>query len=154
MHHEDIDQVYHKVSLADLENVAQNLLKHAKNEKIWLFFGEMGAGKTTFIKTLCKTLGVKDVVNSPTFSIINEYLTDAGNKIYHFDFYRIEHEREAYDIGTEDYFYSGNYCFIEWPERIPSLIPSQHARITIQLDNSTHRTIAISVHDGEEENRI
>lgn len=154
MHPKDSDRVYRMVSLADLENVANKLIKHAGDEKIWLFYGEMGSGKTALIKALCKAIGVQDLVNSPTFSIVNEYLTDAGSNVYHFDFYRIKNEAEAYDIGTEDYFYSGRYCFIEWPEKIPSLIPSAHVHINIQEENTKHRTIAISVHVGEEKNRI
>jgi tRNA threonylcarbamoyladenosine biosynthesis protein TsaE len=122
--------------------------------KVWLFHGEMGSGKTTLIKTVCKTLGVTEAMSSPTFSIVNEYQTVTHNKIYHFDFYRIKNEVEAADIGTEEYFYSGYPCFIEWPEKIPSLIPLQYADVTLQVETNTKRTIAITVHDGKEENRI
>ena len=153
--HKEIDRVFTNVSLTDLRNVAHEMLKSLKNQRIWLFFGEMGSGKTTFIKELCQALGVEDVVSSPTFSLVNEYLGNAGEKVFHFDFYRIKNESEAYEIGAEEYFYSGSYCFIEWPERIPSIcnIPSVHVHILPQ--NQETRKIAVSVYGGEEkENRI
>jgi tRNA threonylcarbamoyladenosine biosynthesis protein TsaE len=146
--------VFHKVSLEDLAQVAKQILKEAAGFKIWLFTGEMGAGKTTFIKALCHELGVDDTMSSPTFSIVNEYLTRQAGKVFHFDFFRIKNEAEAYDIGTEEYFYTGNYCFIEWPEKIPGLLPAEHAHIVITLENDTLRTIALSLHDGKEKNRI
>jgi tRNA threonylcarbamoyladenosine biosynthesis protein TsaE len=145
--------VYEKVSLDDLPGVAKEMLNDAGNIKVWLFTGEMGAGKTTLIKVLCDVLGVRDNMSSPTFSIVNEYWIPGG-KIFHFDFFRIKNEAEAYDIGAEEYFYSGNYCFIEWPEKIPGLLPAQHAHITITLADDTFRHIALSVHDGQEKNRI
>jgi tRNA threonylcarbamoyladenosine biosynthesis protein TsaE len=114
----------------------------------------MGSGKTTFIKSICTHLGVKDAMSSPTFSIINEYTTDDNRKIYHFDFYRIKNEAEAYDIGSEEYFYSGDICLIEWPEKIPTLIPPQHVEVSIAVENPNQRTIALSVHDGKEKKRI
>jgi tRNA threonylcarbamoyladenosine biosynthesis protein TsaE len=147
-------QVFREASLADLEEVAKAFIERAGNQTVWLLQGEMGSGKTTFIKTLCTQLGVTDVMSSPTFSIVNEYLTKNNTRIFHFDFYRIKSEAEAYDIGTEEYFYSGNYCFIEWPEKIPSLIPAERAEVSIVPDNQTHRTLALSVHDGQEKNRI
>src|SRR5688500_13654390 len=107
----------------------------------------MGSGKTTFIKVIGAALGVTDHMSSPTFSIVNEYLAKDDRKVYHFDFYRIKNEAEAYDIGTEEYFYSGNYCFIEWPEKIPSLIPAERVEVIITPENQTHRTLALSVHD-------
>jgi tRNA threonylcarbamoyladenosine biosynthesis protein TsaE len=146
--------VFTEVSLKDLNKVAEAFVKKAGNYKIWLFHGEMGSGKTTFIKTLCHTLGVTDTMSSPTFSIVNEYKTKDQQTIFHFDFYRIKNEAEAYDIGTEEYFYSGNYCFVEWPEKIPSLIPADRAEVEIKPENQTFRTIALSVHVGKEENRI
>ena len=154
MHPEDIDRVFTSVSLEDIEKIAKRLLEQSGTHKIWLFYGEMGSGKTTLIKALCHAMRVQDPTASPTFSIINEYLAQGSQKIFHFDFYRIKNEEEAYNIGTEDYFYSGNYCFIEWPEKIPSLIPSSHVDINIQVEDTRHRTIAISIHDGEEKNRI
>lgn len=101
----------------------------------------MGAGKTTLIKSLCNELGSTDVITSPTFSIVNEYA--GANKIYHFDFYRLKNQNEALDIGCEEYFYSGSYCFIEWPEKIPDLLPDNYVRVTIeqQADNSRKITV-------------
>lgn len=144
----------HEADLADLNKVAKDFIERAGNRRVWLLYGEMGSGKTTFIKDLCSQLGVADVMSSPTFSIVNEYLTRSNTKVFHFDFYRIKNEAEAYDIGAEEYFYSGNYCFVEWPEKIPSLIPSEHVEVSILPENQTHRTLALSVHDGKEKNRI
>lgn len=136
-----------------LEALAEKLLAFAGEIRIWLIFGEMGSGKTTLIKALCAVLGVKDTVSSPSFSIVNEYPLGDSN-VYHFDFYRIRNEQEAFDIGTEDYFYSGAYCFVEWPEKIPSLIPSRYVAVKIKTGDCNERTIAISIHDGEEETRF
>jgi tRNA threonylcarbamoyladenosine biosynthesis protein TsaE len=147
-------QVFHEASLNDLDEVAKKFIEKAGNNKVWLFYGEMGSGKTTFIKHVCEQLGVSDTMSSPTFSIVNEYLTRTPLKVFHFDFYRIKNEAEAYDIGTEEYFYSGNFCFVEWPEKIPSLIPAEHVDVVITPENQTQRTLAISVHDGKEKNRI
>jgi tRNA threonylcarbamoyladenosine biosynthesis protein TsaE len=94
----------------------------------------MGAGKTTFIKAICEQLGVKDTISSPTFSIVNEYLTTKGDKVFHFDFYRIKTEQEAYDMGYEDYFYSKAYCFVEWPEKIETLLPPDTVNVNITLE--------------------
>src|SRR5579863_7716260 len=107
----------------ELEPVAQQILREHYSQRVFTFSGELGSGKTTFIKYLCRVLGVKEQVTSPTFSLVNEY--DAANalKVFHFDFYRIKNAGEAYDIGYEEYFYSGNYCFIEWPEMIEDLVP-------------------------------
>jgi tRNA threonylcarbamoyladenosine biosynthesis protein TsaE len=146
-------KTFERVSLQDLHYVAKELLRLAGDRRVWLFYGDMGSGKTTLIKAICKTMKVEDGTSSPTFSIVNEYRSESGS-VYHFDFYRIKNEAEAYDIGTDEYFYSGHYCFVEWPDRIPSLIPSAHIAITIQTDDNEHRTIAISIHDGEEENRV
>jgi tRNA threonylcarbamoyladenosine biosynthesis protein TsaE len=146
--------VYQGVSLETLDTIAQEIVKTWSEPPVWLFHGEMGAGKTTLIKAICRSWKVTDVMSSPTFSIVNEYETEGGEKIYHFDFYRIKNEAEAWDIGTEEYFYSGNRCLVEWPEKIPSLIPAAYAAVSIAIENNTQRTIAISVHDGKEENRI
>jgi len=154
MGHEVRDSVSRGVSLNELGTLAQTLVHRAGKVNVWLFKGEMGAGKTTLIKEIGKVLGVEDSMSSPTFSIVNEYITRGDKKVFHFDFYRINSEREAYDIGTDEYFYSGQYCFVEWPDRIPGLIPEKHAEITIEIEDNTHRTIVVSVHDGEEENRI
>jgi tRNA threonylcarbamoyladenosine biosynthesis protein TsaE len=141
-------------SLEDLDTVAEALINLAGNLRVWIFFGEMGSGKTTLIKSLCRHLGVSDTMSSPTFSIVNEYLTSNNATIFHFDFYRIKNEEEAYDIGTDEYFYLGNYCFIEWPEKIPSLIPDAYVKVSITSESQTRRTIAVAVHDREEKNRI
>lgn len=151
---DDDGLVFHEAGPDDLSAVAKAFIKVAGHLKIWMLYGEMGSGKTTFIKALCRQLGVSDVMSSPTFSIVNEYLTSHNTKIFHFDFYRIKNESEAYDIGTEEYFYSGNYCFVEWPEKIPSLIPAERVEVSILSENQTYRTLAISVHDGQEKNRI
>jgi tRNA threonylcarbamoyladenosine biosynthesis protein TsaE len=148
------EMVFHEASQTDLPEISKALLKNAGDKRIWLFHGEMGSGKTTLIKALGQVLGVEDQMSSPTFSIINEYKTRNNGRIFHFDFYRIKNEAEAYDIGTEEYFYSGDYCFIEWPEKIPNLIPDQRAEVTITPENQTSRTLALSVHDGKEKNRI
>lgn len=126
--------------LSDLENVAKQIIAHAQS-KIILFDAEMGMGKTTLIKEIVRILGVKDVANSPTFSIVNEYNTSDNGTIFHFDMYRIEEEEEALDFGIEEYFYSNNWCFIEWPERIPNLIPEEHHVVRIRLEDETTRTL-------------
>lgn len=140
----------YRVDLDGLEALAKALLAIGGGVRVWLIFGEMGAGKTTLIKALCAGLGVKDTVNSPSFSIVNEYPL-GESKVFHFDFYRIRNEQEAFDVGTEEYFYSGSYCFVEWPEKIPSLIPSSYVAIRITPGSNNERTIAISIHDGEKE---
>jgi tRNA threonylcarbamoyladenosine biosynthesis protein TsaE len=115
---------------------AQNFIKNVKDKKVFAFYGEMGAGKTTFIKAVCENLGVEDMINSPTFSIINEYSTTNEDTIYHMDCYRIEKESEAMDIGVTDYLYSGNYCFIEWPEKIERLLPDDIVKVKIvEIEN-------------------
>jgi tRNA threonylcarbamoyladenosine biosynthesis protein TsaE len=148
------DGVFRSVTVSDLELLAQEIVGKLNTVTVWLFRGEMGSGKTTLIKTVCKVLGVEEAMSSPTFSIVNEYQTVDKKKIYHFDFYRIKDEVEAIDIGTEEYFYSGYPCFIEWPEKIPSLIPLQYAEVNIQVETDTKRIIALAIHDGQKENRI
>lgn len=127
---------------ADLSVAAQTLLNRFPKDRIFLLYGPMGAGKTTFIKYLCEQLGVKDSTSSPTFSIVNEYDSDSG-PIYHFDFYRIKDEQEAFDFGYEEYFYSGAYCFIEWPEKIPNLLPEEAKEIHISIIDAATRKISI-----------
>ena len=119
-------------TIEQLELVAQQIIAQQPN-KVILFHGEMGVGKTTLIKQLCKELGVLDATSSPTFSLVNEYETTTNQIVYHFDFYRLKNEMEALDMGADDYFYSGNWCFIEWAEKIPNLIPEHHSVITIEL---------------------
>jgi len=130
-------------SLTELNSVAKALFNFAEEEKVFIFEGEMGAGKTTFIKALCAELGVEDVVSSPTFSLVNEYA--AGNStVYHFDFYRIRDIREAYDIGYEEYFYSGHICLIEWPERVEEILPEQHIKVEIRVLSPGQRAFTFS----------
>ena len=130
-------------SLAELPSAAASVQTFLAQNPIVLFEGEMGAGKTTFIKTLCEVLGVTDNVSSPTFSIVNEYETGEGKRLYHFDFYRINSEQEALDIGALDYFDSGNICFIEWPAKIPNLLPEHYLLITITADAAGKRIITL-----------
>ncbi len=128
--------------LQDLEGAAKQLLKFADDDKVIVFEGSMGAGKTTFIKEICLALGVRDVVSSPTFSIVNEYLGQDNQALYHFDFYRIKNLQEAYDIGYEEYFYSDAICLIEWPEKIAELLPDQYVKVTITALNEAQRHIS------------
>ena len=127
-------------STEELPAVAGELLQAAGAERVFLFYGAMGAGKTTFIKALCSALGVTDPVASPTFSIVNEYASPHGS-IYHFDFYRLKSETEAMDLGYEDYFYSGSYCFVEWPEKIDSLLPETALILKIEEAENGERVI-------------
>lgn len=132
--------------LNELNSAAKALLSFSGQEKIFIFEGEMGAGKTTFIKTLCAELGVTANVSSPTFSIVNEYEA-ADQTIYHFDFYRIKNLQEAYDIGYEEYFYSGNICLIEWPERVAELLPESYIKVeitTLSPDQRAFRFVKFS----------
>lgn len=119
-------------SLDQIQQTAQQILD-SKPKKIILFNGEMGVGKTTLIKQLCKSLGVQDATSSPTFSLVNEYYTTDNQILYHFDFYRLNKETEALDMGVDDYLYSGNWCFIEWSEKIENLLPEETSTITIEL---------------------
>lgn len=126
-------------STAQLTSVAKQLLTFANGNKFYVFEGEMAAGKTTFIKSFCEILGVKDIVNSPTFSIVNEYEI-SNSIIYHFDFYRLKTIQEAYDIGYEDYFYSDNICLLEWPSKIEELLPPSYIKVNILITGKTSRT--------------
>lgn len=119
-------------SLDQIQEVAEKIIT-SNPKKIILFNGEMGVGKTTLIKQLCKCLGVQDATSSPTFSLVNEYYTSNNQIVYHFDFYRLNKETEALDMGVDDYLYSGNWCFIEWSEKIENLIPEEHSVVTIEL---------------------
>ena len=125
-----------------LPNFAAQILSATNNNRIFLFYGDMGAGKTTLIKSLCEKLGVEEAVTSPTFSIVNEYV-GAANRIFHFDFYRLKNQSEALDMGYEEYFYSDAYCFIEWPERIPDLLPEHYATISIKVQDDGVRQITV-----------
>lgn len=125
----------------ELPEAASALLKFAGNEKVFLFEGEMGAGKTTLIKAICRQLGINDNASSPTYSIVNEYAYPGG-KIYHFDFFRIRDQSEALDIGFEEYLSSGDYCFIEWPEKIPDLWPLHYIETEIKHDDMERRILS------------
>ncbi len=129
--------------LNEISDIAKAVISKAKH-KIILFYGEMGSGKTTLIKEIVKQLGVEDTVNSPTFSLVNEYRTRKGEIIYHFDFYRIEHEEEALDIGIEEYFYSNHWCFIEWPNKVENLLPLESVAIHLTINQNNTRTIQIN----------
>ncbi|PDS24790.1 tRNA (adenosine(37)-N6)-threonylcarbamoyltransferase complex ATPase subunit type 1 TsaE [Flavobacterium branchiophilum] len=128
--------------LEEIESVAQKILTF-NLQKIVLFEGLMGVGKTTLIAQICKALGVNDSTSSPTFSIVNEYISNRGETIFHFDFYRLKSETEALDMGIEDYLYSNNWCFIEWSDKIASLIPENHTVITIKTLDQTKRILNI-----------
>ncbi|WCT12382.1 tRNA (adenosine(37)-N6)-threonylcarbamoyltransferase complex ATPase subunit type 1 TsaE [Mucilaginibacter jinjuensis] len=127
-------------SLSELNGAAIKLLDFAANQRIFLFYGDMGAGKTTFIKSLCEALGVSESVTSPTFSIVNEY-RGGDATVYHFDFYRLKSQSEAFDMGYEEYFYSNAYCFIEWPEKIADLLPDHYLKVSIRAISPTSREI-------------
>lgn len=130
-------------SLDELKPASEQLISFGDSEKIFLFYGDMGAGKTTLIKSLCESLGVKEPATSPTFSIVNEYRGESS-KIYHFDFYRLKNQSEALDLGYEEYFYSGNYCFIEWPEKIPDLLPDHYIRVEVQVVSDNERLLTFT----------
>lgn len=130
-------------SLDEIENVARNVVAENPN-KVILFHGEMGAGKTTFIKQLAKELGVTEATSSPTFSLVNEYQTTTNQAVYHFDFYRLKNETEALDMGVDEYLYSGNWCFIEWAEQIPNLVPESHSVISIKELPDGRRALELS----------
>jgi tRNA threonylcarbamoyladenosine biosynthesis protein TsaE len=117
-----------------LGKVVRIILEEYKDYRIFAFYGELGSGKTTTIQEICKKLNLKDVVNSPTFSIVNEYRSGNGPVVYHFDFFRIEKMEEVFDFGYEEYFYSGNYCFIEWPELVEEILPSDTVPVYIEVE--------------------
>lgn len=133
-------------SLNDLPKVATSIIDFVGDEKIWVLVGEMGAGKTTLTKALGQALGVLDTVKSPTFSIVNEYLTDKEETVYHFDFYRLESPEEAVSIGVEEYFYSGNLCILEWPQKIGGLMPDKFLKIEIEDLGGEQRHYKLSKH--------
>lgn len=130
-------------NLEQIDDTAAQVLSFASSEKIFLFYGEMGAGKTTLIKGICAQLGAVGQANSPTFSIVNEY-AGTDDKMYHFDFYRLKNQTEALDMGYEEYFYSGAYCFIEWPEKIPDLLPLNYMEVQIMAEPDGTRTVTLN----------
>jgi len=128
-------------SVNELRNVAKIILEKSGNQRVFCFFGRMGAGKTTLIKAFCEVLGSVDVVNSPTFSIVNEYEREDGSSIFHFDFYRINKQEEVYDIGFDEYLESGDYCLMEWPELIMELLPDSYVKVSIEEEYNENRII-------------
>lgn len=130
-------------SLDGITDAARQFVDAMGENKVFAMFGPMGVGKTTFIKAVCEVLGVQDTITSPTFAIVNEYRTDSGEQIFHFDFYRIRKVEEAYDMGYEDYIYSGAVCFLEWPELIEELLPDDAVRVTLTEEEDGTRTITI-----------
>ena len=131
-------------SLEQIQDAARRFIEAMGDNTVFAFYGKMGAGKTTFIKAVCEALGVTDVITSPTFAIVNEYRSDTtGELIYHFDFYRIKKLEEVYDMGYEDYFYSGALCFIEWPELIDDLLPGNAVKVTIEETEGGSRRLTL-----------
>jgi tRNA threonylcarbamoyladenosine biosynthesis protein TsaE len=135
-------------TLDRIDEKAQLLIQEAGDQKVWIFRGEMGAGKTTLIKSLAKALQVADSVSSPTFGIVNEYQTQAKDLLYHFDFYRLDDPMEALDIGIEEYFYSGNYCWLEWAEKIAPFLPERFFHIELALASKTGRILTFHHHQN------
>ena len=130
------------IEIKDLEHIseaAREFIQHIGEHRVFAFYGKMGAGKTTFVKAVCEQLGVDDVITSPTFAIVNEY--SGKTQVYHFDFYRIKKLEEVYDMGYEDYFYSGTLCFIEWPELIEDLLPDDAVRVSIAEQEDGSRLV-------------
>ncbi len=129
-------------SLDHIHEAARTFINNMGEHSVFAMYGKMGAGKTTFTKAICEELGVEDVINSPTFAIVNEYRSETtGELIYHFDFYRIKKLEEVYDMGYEDYFYSGALCFIEWPELIEELLPEDAIKVTIEENEDGSRSV-------------
>lgn len=141
-------KTYTSYSISDNSTLAKSILDAFPSERIFAFYGEMGAGKTTLIKDFCTVLGVEGNTSSPTFSLVNEYKTKAGKSIYHFDMYRIDDPKDAVRIGFEEYLDSGNYCFIEWPEKIMKLLPESFVQVRVQLTPELHRIISASKNDS------
>lgn len=131
-------------STDEIADSARQFVEAMGNRTVFAFYGSMGAGKTTFIKAICEELGVTDVINSPTFAIVNEYLSGEGDPICHFDFYRIKREQEVLDIGYEDYVYSGNVCFMEWPELIEDLLPEDTVKVQIEEQADGTRLVRLN----------
>ena len=130
-------------SLDTIHEAAKEFLQNMGDGKVFAFYGKMGAGKTTFVKAICEELGVEDVITSPTFALVNEYTAGDGSPVYHFDFYRIKKLDEVYDMGYEDYFYSGALCFIEWPELVEELLPGNAVKVTIEELEDGNRVIRL-----------
>jgi len=127
-----------------LSVAARQLLKYAGEKKIFAFYGSMGAGKTTIIKAVCEVLGAVDIISSPTFTLVNEYMTSGGETLYHIDFYRIKKQEEVYDFGIEEYLTGDSYCFMEWPELIEEILPPETVIVRISVNENEQRTLSIS----------
>lgn len=130
-------------SIEEIAVAAKEFVAAMGERKVFAFYGKMGAGKTTFIKAVCEELGVEDVINSPTFAIVNEYVDGKGEPVYHFDFYRIKNQQEVMDLGYEDYVYSGHVCFMEWPELIENLLPDDAVKVTIEEEIDGGRVLVV-----------
>ena len=130
-------------SIEEIAVAAKEFVAAMGERKVFGFYGKMGAGKTTFIKAVCEELGVEDVINSPTFAIVNEYVDGQGEPVYHFDFYRIKNLQEVMDLGYEDYVYSGHVCFMEWPELIENLLPDDAVKVTIEEEIDGGRVLVV-----------
>ena len=136
-----------KIRMQDIEHIreaAREFIEKISDQRVFAFYGKMGAGKTTFVKAICEELGVEDVITSPTFAIINEYTQPDGEPLYHFDFYRIKKLEEVYDMGYDDYFYSGALCFIEWPELIEDVLPDDAVRVNIEEQADGSRLVTFN----------
>ena len=127
-----------------LRSAAKKIIEYTKGKKLLAFSGPMGAGKTTIIKAVCRTLGAEDTVSSPTFTLVNEYETVSGEILYHIDFYRIKKKEEVLDFGIEEYFFSGSYCLMEWPELIGEILPGETVKISITVDDKEQRILDFS----------
>lgn len=126
-----------------ISKAAKKVIEIAGSEKVWVFKGEMGAGKTTFIKALAEQFQIQDQISSPTFGIVNEYQNDSGKEFYHFDFYRLDDPTEALDIGIEEYFYSQNYCWLEWAEKVADFLPDQYFLIKLEILSDSERKLTL-----------
>lgn len=133
----------YKLQLTNIECVARQFVEEQGDGRVFAFYGQMGAGKTTFIAAVCKALGIEEPVNSPTFAIVNEYVADNGETVYHFDCYRLNTLRDALNIGIEEYFASGNICFIEWAENIEELLPADTVRVNIVVEDDGSREVSV-----------
>ena len=133
----------YKLQMTDIECVARQFVEEQSDGRVFAFYGQMGAGKTTFIAAVCKALGIEAPVNSPTFAIVNEYVADNGETVYHFDCYRLNTLRDALNIGIEEYFASGNICFIEWAENIEELLPVDTVRVNIVVEDDGSREVSV-----------
>ena len=137
-----MSKIFYANKAQELYEIAKAIVEVFENEKKIVFFGEMGVGKTTLIKSICKVLNVQDVVTSPTFSVVNQYRNKDGNTLYHFDLYRIENQEELFDLGLEEYIYSDNYCFIEWPEKAEGLLSDNFVQVQM-IKNKEYRIIKV-----------